>query len=525
MAKTFGWIQDAGKLSNLKKVMRELIKLGSLSSVESQKVFGETLNIGRWADETYIRLAEALGFTEYDREYDEFIITPLGKELAISTKSSEIEILSIALLSYPPACRVLQLLKDSNEPLSKFEIAENLGFVGESGFTTFGLNNYIRAYHDAPKDEKNKIKSNKESTLDKYARMITNYLIELGWAEKATKVLVYGKYRAETPHTYEVTTRGIEALTKCQGKSRYSKIMKNVSYEMLSSRKQAGSKILRDRRALSLEFMNKRKGKLLSYEDIQKYLSKNNSEITDIDLGDDLKKLQNLGLMIETVGKSVILKENINLNIPIFTTHTKEIQKEIQKLVDDLKKLPLSIDDGFMEKIITEAYSGKDKCKEFEDSVFELYRDSIGFDGIKLGTVGSREPDSLYWYKVEDVKDSYGLIVDAKAYSKGFKINTNSSRQMNDYIYSFTKKLEVDQGVSRSHFHWVTSKYIGKNDIEDFSKNVRNMYDFTSLGSIVGVSNALIMANEMKKKKDFLKLEKVLTLGREITVEDIRKIS
>jgi len=525
MAKTFGWIQDAGKLSNLKKIMRELIKLGSLSSVESQKVFGETLNIGRWADETYIRLVEALGFTEYDREYDEFIITPLGKRLASSTDEEEIEILSLALLSYPPACRVLQLLKESNEPLSKFEIAENLGFVGESGFTTFGLNNYIRAYHDAPKDEKNKIKSNKESTLDKYARMITNYLIELGWAEKATKVLVYGKYRAETPHTYEVTTKGMEALTKCQGKSRYSKVIKNVSYEMLSSRKQTGSKILRDRRALLLELMNKRKGKLLSFEDIQKYLSKNNSKITDIDLGDDLKKLQNLGLMIETVGKSVVLKENINLNIPIFTTHTKEIQKEIQKMVDDLKKLSLSIDEGFMEKIITEAYSGKGKCKEFEDSVFELYRDSIGFDGIKLGAIGSREPDSLFWYKVEDANDSYGLIVDAKAYSKGFKINTDSSRQMNDYIYSFTKKLEIEQGVSRSHFHWVTSKYIGVDDIEDFSKNVRNMYDFTSLGSIVGVRNSLIMADQMKKRKNFSDLEVVLTLGREITEEDIRKIS
>jgi hypothetical protein len=108
---------------------------------------------------------------------------------------------------------------------------------------------------------------------------------------------------------------------------------------------------------------------------------------------------------------------------------------------------------------------------------------------------------------------------------RGLPAFANSSRQMNDYIYSFTKKLEADQGVSRSHFHWVTSKYVGKNDIEDFSKNVRNMYDFTSLGSIVGVSNALIMADKMKKKKDFTKLEKALTLGREITIEDIRKIS
>ena len=33
--------------------------------------------------------------------------------------------------------------------IKPIQIAEKLGFVGESGFVTFGLNNFIRIYHDA----------------------------------------------------------------------------------------------------------------------------------------------------------------------------------------------------------------------------------------------------------------------------------------------------------------------------------------------------------------------------------------
>jgi len=518
--KSFGWIQDAGKLSSLKPILREFIKYEFMSSSETHGIISESLGIGRWADETYLRFAEALGFIEYDREYDEFIISEIGKKLANSNETEEHNLLSLTLLSYPPACRVLELLRNSDAPLSKFEIAQKLGFTDEAGFPTFGLNNFIIAYHMAI--DKNKIKSNKESTLDKYARMIAGYLVQMGWATKASKKLIYEDYEAETPHTFQITTSGIQAYTRSVGTSTSQKIIKNISYEMLASKKQAGSMLLRKRRALILELMNKRKGKLLEYSDVQTYLHKNDSDITPSDLNDDISKLQNVGLRIEQIGSTFVLSEKINLNIPIFTTQNKKIKKEIQSIVDELKAKTTQIDDGFIDKIVTEAFSGRDKCKEFEDSVFELYNNLIGFNGIKLGGIGNREPDSLFWYKVEDNSDGYGLIVDAKAYSKGFKINTTSARQMNDYIYQFTNKLQLDHNVNRSHYHWVTSKYSGNGDIEDFANNVRSMYSFESKGSIISIANSIIIADSMKKERNFNNLEKILTIEREILESDIR---
>lgn len=518
-SRTFGWVQDAGSLFKIKPIMVEYVQYERMNNLDTQQLISNSLGVGRWANETYLRLCEALGFIEYDREYDDLVISNLGKKLALSNEHEEKEILEEAILSYPPVCRVLQLLKDSSEPLSKFEIAEKLGFVGESGFVTFGLNNFIRIYHDAT--NKNKIKSNKESTLDKYARMIANYLIELGMVEKATKTLIYGSYKAETPHTYQITEKGIQSYTKTLGTSTSRKIQKNVSFEMLSSGKQTGNKILRKRRALILDIMNQKKGKLLTYEKINEYLQKNSSNISIEDFKQDIIKLQNLGLMIENISDSVVLKENINLNIPIFATQDERIKKEIQKTITYVVDKTQNLDENLIEKIIEQSFSGKKSCKEFEDSIFKLYSETIGFEGIKLGGIGNREPDSLFWYKVHNDEDNYGLIVDAKAYSKGFKINTSSSRQMNDYIYKFYNKLQEEHGLNRSHYHWVTSKYIGNGDIEYFAENVRNMYSFESKGSIISISNALLIADKIQSNRDFKKLESLMSIEREILETDI----
>ena len=118
--RTFGWIQDAGKLKSLKKVIREFALLDKIGIIDSHKKISEILSIGRWANENYTRLAEALGFIEYDREYDTFSVSDLGIELIISENSDEENnIIKRALLTYPPACRILQLLVDEGH-LSKF---------------------------------------------------------------------------------------------------------------------------------------------------------------------------------------------------------------------------------------------------------------------------------------------------------------------------------------------------------------------------------------------------------------------
>ncbi|MDO7253165.1 restriction endonuclease FokI C-terminal domain-containing protein [Helicobacter sp. faydin-H76] len=196
------------------------------------------------------------------------------------------------------------------------------------------------------------------------------------------------------------------------------------------------------------------------------------------------------------------------------------MKKTIDYVIDNTKNL----DQNLIEKIVEQSFSGQKYCKEFEDSVFDLYNKVIGFEGIKLGGVGNTEPDSLFWYRASNDDDSYGLIVDAKAYSKGFRINTNSSRQMNDYIYKFVNKLQDEYKINRSHYHWVSSKYIGNGDIEDFAENVKNMYFFESRGSIVSISNALLIADRIQTHRDFKKLESLMAIQREILQKDIEML-
>ncbi|MEO0124006.1 MAG: restriction endonuclease FokI catalytic domain-containing protein [candidate division WOR-3 bacterium] len=248
-SRTLGWIQDAGELNKLRKVV-EVFKLSDrpLDIVESQKLVGISLDIGRWADNTYVRLAEALGFIEYNRETDDFSLTELGIDLLNSEPNSMAErtIFEKGLLSYPPACRILELLVNYGH-LTKFDIAKNLGFSGERGFTLYGKENFIKEYHLAPnKSAKNKIISYKEGTADKYARMIAHYLIQMGWVESVEMDLKYEEagavYSARTPHAYRITDQGRKAYRRALGASIQNKVTKNVSFEMLASGKMAGYK-------------------------------------------------------------------------------------------------------------------------------------------------------------------------------------------------------------------------------------------------------------------------------------------
>ena len=521
--RTFGWIQDAGKLKSLKKVIREFALLDKIGIIDSHKKISDILSIGRWANENYTRLAEALGFIEYDREYDTFSVSDLGIELIISENSDEENnIIKRALLTYPPACRILQLLVDEGH-LSKFEIGEKLGFQNERGFLHYSLDNYVIEYDKA--ENKNKIISNKESTIDKYARMIAGYLVEVGWALKEERKLKYKDLTAKTPHAYIITDEGRKAFRRSIGSSRETKIIKNISYEMLASRKQSGSKFLRDRRALTLELLLQKKGKFLTFGEIEKYIKKNNSEITENEFQIDLLGFENIGLQITKIGKKVALIENLNLNFPIFTENKKLIDKQILKLIKNVSSTSKNIQEQFISKIIIEAFSGKELCKEFEESVFQLFNELIGFEGIKLGGHFKREPDSLHWYKVSTVNQSYGLIIDAKAYSKGFRLNTDFSRQMMDYIFTYTKIFEKKHNITKSYYLWVVSKFSGSEEsIKLFSNNVLNRFQFQSKGAIISIMNSLLIAEIIKEKSDLEKLENVFSICREIQEKDILKI-
>ena len=108
--------------------------------------------IGDWPADNFARWAHALGFIEYHYEDDTFSITENGLMLTNartegeSINKAERQILTAAVLAYPPAVRVLKLLSETEDThLTKFEIGKKLGFVGEDGFTSLPQNILIRA--------------------------------------------------------------------------------------------------------------------------------------------------------------------------------------------------------------------------------------------------------------------------------------------------------------------------------------------------------------------------------------------
>ena len=178
--RTFGWVQDPGKIENLRKVvevfdynsethkeLRDKIIPKLVEERDGKSRFINELNkrplylkysdlvgtafiprssarcngivqavikgqrrpfISDWPADNFVRWAHALGFISYTYETDSFSITNLGLKYTNSEKGSEEEkeILEYAFLSYPPVVRVLSLLSNG-EHLTKFEIGKQLG--------------------------------------------------------------------------------------------------------------------------------------------------------------------------------------------------------------------------------------------------------------------------------------------------------------------------------------------------------------------------------------------------------------
>lgn len=142
-----------------------------------------------WPADSFLRWAVSVGFLEYSRSKDVCCISGLGQEYAMSLAGSEEEaqVLKIAFLSYPPVCRVMTLLGEE-EHLTKFEIGARLGFIGEAGFTSIPQYMILEGLLEAKtKEDKTKLLQDTEGTSDKYVRTICSWLMQMGWISKVPK--------------------------------------------------------------------------------------------------------------------------------------------------------------------------------------------------------------------------------------------------------------------------------------------------------------------------------------------------
>ena len=380
--------------------------------------------IGDWPADNFVRWAHCFGFIKYDYTDDTFEITNKGLELTNARETGETlskkekELLVNAILAYPPAVRILNLLSETEDThLTKFEIGQKLGFIGEDGFTSMPQKIFIRSLANAEARERKTMKADWEGSSDKYARMIASWLEKLGLVEKTPKtitVLTAGKEYTETiGQAYMITANGITAIRKANGKSKHKRIAKNVCWEMLST-KGADREYLRTRRALILKYLSENKNSVSVFEIIN-YLETVNINETENTILDDIKGLQNIGINILEKDNRFLFDDEVNdfiIPLPqsLAKTDLAETKEKIREKMSKLSHEYLAL--------IDLAYDSKQN-RLFEMKTLDLLTEECDYHGLHLG--GSRKPDGIIY--TNTAKCKYGVIIDTKAYSKGYPSN------------------------------------------------------------------------------------------------------
>lgn len=381
-----------------------------------------------WTADGFVRWAHALGFIEYDYQNDTFSITQIGFDFSRSTNDSEGEkhVLIDAMLSYPPAVRVLDLLS-SGEHLTKFDIGKKLGFSGESGFTSLPLNILIQTLADTDLlSEKSKIRQDWEGSSDKYARMIAGWLSKLGLVKSQKKyfdVNVDGlTHREYISHAFKITGEGLKQLRKAKGTTSARRIEKRVCWEMFAT-KNLDRIYIRTRRAYILKFLAA-SNSAISVEQIKtKLLGKGYDEFVET-IKDDIRGLINIGLNVEETSRGYLLKDSINdFMIPV-TELSQIVKSSIETSKANMRANLQVLAHDYIELI--EIAQDPDQNRAFEMKVMDLFTNEYGFRGSHLG--GSRKPDGAMF------AHDFGIIVDTKAYKDGYNLPINQADEMERYV-------------------------------------------------------------------------------------------
>lgn len=549
--RTFGWIQEAYKISNLKNVVSVFVpnspinlalkedKIPRLISEENgSKEMIDHLNSDKicipymllkgkgipkgytratspcsgiiqaalkgqrkeyqsdWPADSYLRWAISVGLLDYDRNTDSCSITELGYAFVTSEDKSnkETEILTESFLSYPPVCRILNLLSNG-QVMTKFEIGAQLGFIGEAGFTSIPQHLILQGLQEASTlKERNKLLSDTEGTSDKYVRTICAWLIDMGWVTKVPKTISLNingtEYSDKISQAYQLTLTGKKIVKHTTGSSKYKRFDKRIWWDMLAT-KPADRNYLRNRRTYIIKYLS------TSYRTLDQIKSHLAAKGMDEDIGtisDDIKGLINIGLNVSQNGDSYkIMDKIIGLDIP--NNMKKAVEKsDISALKDEVRKSLTHVDHKYL-VLIDLGFDGN-ADRDYEMETADLLTSELDFEGGRLGD--TRKPDVCVYY------GKNGLIIDNKAYGKGYSLPIKQADEMARYLEENQKRSEklnsnewwkiFDNDVSDFNFAFVSGEFTG--NFKDRIENIFNRSDVK--GAAINSVNLLLLAEEIK---------------------------
>lgn len=555
--RTFGWVQDPSDFDSLYKVVsifnensevykelvtskiKDLVKerdgrerlLNALNSKPLKLKYGDLVGtsfsprssarcngivqatvkgqqrpfISDWPADNFIRWAQCLGFIKYNYYDDTFEITGTG--LTFSNSSDETDrkkILEEALLSYPPAVRILNLL-ENGQVKTKFELGQNLGFIGEGGFTSLPQDVLVMTLAtEEDMIEKNKLRTDTEGSSDKYARMIAKWLTKIGFLKQVTKEVSVkignDIYSENIGQSYVITANGIKALNKARGKSKYKKIAKNISWEMLAT-KGNDRDYIRTRRAYIIKTLVENKVGV-SLEEIRDTLEMQYrmSELFTV-VKDDIQGLINIGLNINFLNNKYYFDDEINdFVIPrIKNVENEKADITIQK--DNLREKLDSVSHEYL-SLIDLSYDSKQN-RLFEMKVVELLTKECDYKGLHLG--GARKPDGIIY--TTDLENNYGVIIDTKAYSRGYDLPISQVDEMTRYIEENNKRDKArnsnewwknfGDNVNDYYFSFVSGEF--KGNIKEKLNRISNTTNIK--GAAITIFSLIVLANEINSNR------------------------
>lgn len=461
-----------------------------------------------WAADNFVRWAHAVDFIKYNYADYTFSITEKGLELTRAEENKREALLVNAILSYPPAFRILSLLSNPDNPLTKFELGEKLGFTGEEGFICYPVRSIVAALAEtSDAEERSKIRSDWESSSDKYARTIAQWLGQLGLVETCKKSVTveYGhKILSDTLGAFRITPKGERVLRNSNGNSRHSKIKKIVSYEMFAT-KGSDREYLRFRRSLILKAIVEHKNEA-SFLKIQELLKTNGLEESLETIQDDVSGFINVGLNIEANTDCVLLKDEIaDFSIPVYKDLT--VKSELSKEKDEVRRQLKVLPHNYL-SLMDLAFDSKQN-RLFEMKTMDLFLNECGFYGRHLG--GANKPDGVLYtdksYSALSGKENYGIIVDMKAYSGGYNLPIGQQDEMKRYISNNQKRdekinptkwwNEFPDYLKNYYFMFVSGSFKG-----DISEKLNKIYLETNVsGTAMPIVTALLIADKIKSEE------------------------
>jgi len=481
---------------------------------------GQRLAIVNWAAENYVSLAVAFGLIDLDRVSDSYYITEDGKKavdlLDAGDEKKKQDFMLERLLEYPYAGWMLRFAKtrlDNDEPhFSKFDAADAFGFLDDGGFGSLPTRPVeqaiARAKLSGEQEKVKKLKSDRESTGDKYMRWIAGVLVKYGFLEQhrdtKKEITVSGKVvRIGIGPTYEITDVGIQILNRFNGGSKHRRSTKRVRWEYFGPQVASGVKT---RRALILKYLKESQNGL-KLPKISENITTGFKEllVTDALLTDDIQGFNNIGIEINQSDDRFILKDPIfDFDIPVQVDESLS-PDEAQTLKEKLRPLLQHVGHDYLAAI---DIAFKDKTSNQENTELEIKStrvfDYFGYETTHLGS--QNRPDGL----ATSSEDNW--IIDSKAYHDGFSMTKSHTDAMGRYMRELDDRTKViaqddywwepvDQNLP-SRYIYVSSKFIGN----FIKQNKSLMHSTKHEGAMAPVGKLLLLA-ELKLRDRLTKEE------------------